>query len=149
MPVRRFNEGGLPLSEQGRQHVDPRFAFTRRRFCYKAFQVNRPRSVGALASLLFAGFCLVTQAGGGQLLEQTGADRQLQLNQGTRVPASLVGWKPDGIEMKVGESPTTFAVGGFISWGSLTVLPREPLLLLRDGSMLAGQVSFLDADKLR
>ena len=149
MPVRRFNEGGLPLSEQGRQHVDPRFAFTRRRFFYKAFQVNRPRSVGALASLLFAGFCLVTQAGGGQLLEQTGADRQLQLNQGTRVPASLVGWKPGGIEMKVGESPTTFAVGGFISWGSLTVLPRESLLLLADGSMLAGQVSFLDADKLR
>lgn len=149
MPVRRFNEGGLPLSEQGRQHVDPRFAFTRRRFCYKAFQVNRPGSVGALASLLFAGFCLVTQAGGGQLLEQTGADRQLQLNQGTRVPASLVGWKPDGIEMKVGESPTTFAVGGFISWGSLTVLPRESMLLLADGSMLAGQVSFLDADKLR
>ncbi|MEC7979046.1 MAG: hypothetical protein VX189_08945, partial [Planctomycetota bacterium] len=149
MPVRRFNEGGLPLSEQGRQHFDPRFVFTRRRFCYKAFQLNRPRSVGALASLLFAGFCLVTQAGGGQLLEQTGADRQLQLNQGTRVPASLVGWKPDGIEMKVGESPTTFAVGGFISWGSLTVLPRESLLLLADGSMLAGQVSFLDADKLR
>ncbi|MEC7446708.1 MAG: hypothetical protein VX500_10350 [Planctomycetota bacterium] len=137
------------MSEQGRQHVDPRFAFTRRRFCYKAFQVNRPRSVGALASLLFAGFCLVTQAGGGQLLEQTGADRQLQLNQGTRVPASLVGWKPDGIEMEVGESPTTFAVGGFISWGSLTVLPRESLVLLADGSMLAGQVSFLDADKLR
>lgn len=136
------------MSEQGGQNLDRRSAFALRRSLLNALQVKRSRRVNALASMLLAGFWLVTQVGGGQLLGQTAAVRQLQLNQGTRVSARLIGWKPDGIEMEVGESPTTFPVGGFISWGKLTVLPRASLVLLTDGSMLAGQVSSLDADNL-
>ena len=82
------------------------------------------------------------------LFFQERVSREMLLNDGVWTRAEFVGWDSRGLRFDTEEESGVFEAGGFISWGQSSVMPRQPLLLLVDGSVVAGQITSWDATEV-
>jgi hypothetical protein len=72
---------------------------------------------------------------------QERGSRDMLLNDGVWTRAEFVGWDSQGLRFNAEEESGIFKSGSFIAWGQPSVMPRQPVLLLVDGSSLAGEIS--------
>lgn len=81
-------------------------------------------------------------------LSQERETGEMLLNDGVWTRADFAGWDRQGLRFETEEESGVFEAGGFIMWGQPSVMPRQPLILLADGSVLAGEVTSWDATEV-